>query len=101
MECESAEAIKTAAVKGQGLGILYQDHVEAEVRRGQLKIVKASGLRRVETQSFVVYPKDKTLSQNALDFLAMLQEPPQKVEPPTTPTHSVLIGKTKIRGVTL
>jgi LysR family transcriptional regulator, hydrogen peroxide-inducible genes activator len=88
MECESAEAIKTAAVKGQGLGILYQDHVQ--VRRGQLKIVKVPGLRRIESQTFIIYLKEKPLSQNARDFLALLQRPPQKME--RVVTHTITIA---------
>jgi DNA-binding transcriptional LysR family regulator len=78
MECESAEAIKIAVMKGMGLGILYKDHVEPEVERGELKIVKVAGLKRIDTRSFIVYRKDKPLSQNAQDFLALLREPPHK-----------------------
>jgi LysR family transcriptional regulator, low CO2-responsive transcriptional regulator len=82
MECESAEAIKIAVMKGMGLGILYRDHVEPEVERGELKIVKVAGLKRIDTRSFIVYRKDKPLSQNAQDFLALLREPPHKTRWP-------------------
>ena len=82
MECESAEAIKIAVMKGMGLGILYKDHVEPEVERGELKIVKVAGLKRIDTRSFIVYRKDKRLSQNAQDFLTLLREPPHKTRWP-------------------
>ncbi len=72
MECESAEAIKRAVLNGLGLGFLYRDHVAAEIQRGDLKIVRIRGLKKIDTSSHLVYRKDKPLSPHAQDFLDLL-----------------------------
>jgi DNA-binding transcriptional LysR family regulator len=73
MECDSAEAVKVATIGGAGLGILYPEHVEAELARGEIKILNVSGLANIDLRSFIIYGKDKPLSQNARDFLELLQ----------------------------
>jgi DNA-binding transcriptional LysR family regulator len=78
MECESSEAVKSAVSKGLGVGVLYRDHIESELKSGKLKILKLVGLSKVEINSYVVYRKDKVLSQNATDFLALLWERQKK-----------------------
>ena len=72
MECESAEAIKGAVINGLGLGFLYRDHVAAEIKRGELKIVRISGLKKVDASSYIVYRNDRPLSPHAQDFLDLL-----------------------------
>ena len=80
MECDdSGEAIKIAVLKGMGIGILYRDQVESELKAGALKILRIAGLKRINSKSFVVYRKDRPLSQNALDYLALLHGPRQKL----------------------
>jgi len=74
MECESAEAVKIATMKGMGMGIAYRDHVESEVQKGEIKILKIPGVKRADAQSFVVYQKDRPLSPNAKDFLHLLKQ---------------------------
>lgn len=78
MECESGQAIKTAAMRGMGIGILYRDQVEAELKNGSLKALKIAGLKKLNGRSFIVYRKGRPLSQNALDYLALLRAPRQK-----------------------
>jgi DNA-binding transcriptional LysR family regulator len=73
MECESAEALKAAVSRGMGLGILYQDHLDAELKRGELKLVKVAGLKKIESKSYIVHHKDKPLSHNAQEFLHLMQ----------------------------
>ena len=73
MECESAEAVKIAALKGMGMGIAYHDHIKSEVSKGELKIIKIPGLKPSNTQSFIIYKKEKSLSANAEDFLKLLK----------------------------
>lgn len=79
MECESGQAIKIAVMKGMGIGILYRDPVESEIEAGSLKTLKVAGLKRINGKSFIVYRKGRPLSQNALDFLALLGGPRQKL----------------------
>jgi DNA-binding transcriptional LysR family regulator len=78
MECESAEAVKVAAIKGLGVGVLYRDHLKAEVRRRDLKIVAISDLRRIDSKSFILYRVNQPLSQNTQEFLALLRSPHRK-----------------------
>jgi DNA-binding transcriptional LysR family regulator len=78
MECESAEAVKLAAMKGLGVGVLYRDHLNTEVKRGDLKIVRISDLKRIDTNSFILYKAGQALSPNAREFLGLLQPAQQK-----------------------
>jgi LysR family hydrogen peroxide-inducible transcriptional activator len=79
MQCDSGEAIKIAVLKGMGIGILYRDQVESELKAGALKTLRIAGLKRINSKSFVVYRKDRPRSQNALDYLALLGGPRQKL----------------------
>jgi len=79
MECESGQAIKIAVMKGMGIGILYRDQVESEFEAGSLKTLRIAGLKRINGKSFIVYRKGRPLSHNALDYLALLGGPWQKL----------------------
>lgn len=79
MECESGQAIKIAVMRGMGIGILYRDQVESEFEAGSLKTLRIAGLKRINGKSFIVYRKGRPLSHNALDYLALLGGPRQKL----------------------
>ena len=85
MECESGQAIKIAVMNGMGIAILYRDQVESELEAGSLKTLKIAGLKRITGKSFIVYRKSRPLSHNALDCLALLREPRQKIDWNGTP----------------
>ena len=72
MECESAEAVKLAALKNLGVGILYQGHIASEIRNGELKILTVTGLKEIEARSFLISRKDDPLSPYARDFRKLL-----------------------------
>ena len=72
MRCESPEAVKTAVREGMGIGILSEDTVKPEIKKGEFKIVKLSDLR-LEGESWIVYRRDKSLSPVAADFLRLLR----------------------------
>jgi DNA-binding transcriptional LysR family regulator len=74
MECESAEAVKLAVMKNLGVGVLYRDHLRAEVRRGDLKILSIPDLRPTAIESFIIYNKSQPLSPNAHEFLGLLRK---------------------------
>ena len=78
MECESAEAVKLAVMNCLGVGVLYRDHFKNEIRRGDLKILSITDLKKIEIESFVVYKKDQPLSPNAQEFLGLLHESQRK-----------------------
>jgi DNA-binding transcriptional LysR family regulator len=73
MRCDSPEAIKIAVREGIGIGILYEDAVKREIKKGKFKILKFSDLR-LEGESSIVYRRDKALSTVAVDFLRLLRD---------------------------
>jgi DNA-binding transcriptional LysR family regulator len=73
MQCESAEAIKLAVLKGMGIGFLYEDRVKSEIKKRELKIVKIEGFNPPDVQSFIVVKKHCTLSRYAETFLSLLE----------------------------
>jgi DNA-binding transcriptional LysR family regulator len=73
MYCESPDAVKAAVRMKMGLGILFQDTIEHDVMRGDFKIIKIPGLI-LKGESFIIYHKEKPLSANARDFLALLYQ---------------------------
>ena len=77
MRCESPDAVKMAVKKKMGVGILFKNVVEADVRRGDFKIIKIPGLNLIG-ESYIIYPKDRPLSPNAQEFLALLRQSRRK-----------------------
>jgi len=73
MHSESTQAVKAAVRTGMGLGILFQDHVEQEIKRGELKRVKIPELK-MKLTSFIVHLRGASLSPHAQDFLTLLCE---------------------------
>ena len=65
-------------MKSLGVGVLYRDHLNAEVRRGDLKIVSISDLKRIDIESFILYKIDQPLSPNAQEFLGLLRKAQQQ-----------------------
>ena len=74
MECESAEAVKLAVMKNLGVGVLYRDHLKAEIRRGELKVLSISDLKPTAIESFIIYNRNRPISPNAQEFLELLRK---------------------------
>jgi DNA-binding transcriptional LysR family regulator len=74
MECESAEAVKLAVMKNLGVGVLYRDHLKAEIRRGDLKVLSISDLKPTAIESFIIYNRNRPISPNAQEFLELLRK---------------------------
>ena len=55
-----------------GVGILFRDVVENNIKRGEFKAIKLPG-ETIEGKSFIVYHKTRPLSPLAQDFLTLLQ----------------------------
>jgi DNA-binding transcriptional LysR family regulator len=72
MRCEWPDAVKSVVREGEAIGILYLDNVEQGVRAGQFKIIDVAGVN-LSIISYIVYPKEKALSQNAQEFLRFLR----------------------------
>ncbi len=79
LQCESAEAVKSAVKVGVGLGILYRDIVEPDVKRGELKIIKIPE-SKMKVDTFIIYPRERALSPHARDFLTLLRERRKKTQ---------------------
>jgi len=77
MQCESPEAMKTSVRAGMGMGVLYRDIVAPDAQRGNLKIIKIPGLK-MAVATFILYSKERPLSPNAKDYLALLRKWPKK-----------------------
>jgi len=77
MESDSAQAVKAAVKAGIGLGILYRDIVDPDIRAGDLKVIKIPELK-MQLRSFIIYHKARSLSANAQDFLTLLKKWPQR-----------------------
>src|SRR5262247_2863723 len=74
VECDVSEAVKAAVQRELGVGILYRDTVEADLKNRNLKILHVPDLETIRTQSFIIYNRYKPLSAITQDFLNVLQE---------------------------
>ena len=72
MRCDSPESVKEAVSRKMGVGILFKETIEPEVRKGEFKILKLP-VKNFTGRSFIVYRKDGPLSANAQDFLNLLR----------------------------
>ncbi|HEY3306246.1 MAG TPA: LysR family transcriptional regulator [Candidatus Binatia bacterium] len=79
MKCDSSLAVKAAVKAGVGIGILFRDMVEAEVKRRELKVIRVTNLE-MDTGSFVIYVKDRPLSPEAQQFLLLLRQRQEKTQ---------------------
>jgi DNA-binding transcriptional LysR family regulator len=70
----SIEAVKTAVRGGMGAGLLFRSRLEAELARGEFSVVDIPELQSVRLKSFIIYARQPGLSDNAREFLDILQE---------------------------
>jgi DNA-binding transcriptional LysR family regulator len=80
LRCVSPDAVKAAVRKKMGLGILFYNLIEEDIKRKDLKILKFPDLPKLVGDSYIVYSKNKPLSPAGNDFLALLRsmKAPQK-----------------------
>ena len=74
VQCDVSEAVKAAVQKELGVGILYRETVEADLKSRDLKILHVPELEKIRTKSFIIYNRCKPLSGIARDFLHALRE---------------------------
>jgi DNA-binding transcriptional LysR family regulator len=74
VQCDVSEAVKAAVKRELGVGILYRETVEADLKSRDLKILHVPELEKIRTKSFIIYNKCKPLSGVAQDFLHALRE---------------------------
>jgi len=81
MRCESPQAAKIAVSKKMGLGFLYWDLLKSDVRNGLFKTIDLPELN-LEFTTFILYRRDKPLSSDAQEFLALLRQRRHKSQIP-------------------
>ena len=73
LRCVSPDAVKAAVRRKMGVGILFYNQIEEDVKRKELKTLKFSGLPKLVGNSYIVYSKSKPLSSIADEFLNLLR----------------------------
>jgi DNA-binding transcriptional LysR family regulator len=76
MKCESGEAVKAAVESGLGIGLIYREYVERELRRGYLKAIELPWLKDIEFKWFIIHRKGEQLSRYAEYFVRLLRQSP-------------------------
>jgi DNA-binding transcriptional LysR family regulator len=72
LRCESPEAVKEAVRRKMGVGLLYQDTMEADFKEGKFRKIRLPGVSLKNT-SYIIYHARRPLSANARDFLLLLR----------------------------
>jgi DNA-binding transcriptional LysR family regulator len=74
VQCDVSEAVAAAVRRKLGVGILYRQTVEHDIKNRDLKLLHVPELERIRTKSFIIYNRCKPLSGVAQDFLHALRE---------------------------
>ena len=74
LRCASPDALKAAVRKKMGVGILFCNLIEEDVRRKDLKLLRFAGLPRIIGNSYIVYNKNKALNAHTTEFLSLLRD---------------------------
>jgi DNA-binding transcriptional LysR family regulator len=73
LRCTYPDAVKAAVRRKMGLGILFYNLVEEDIKRKEFRSLKFSALPRLEENSYIVHSKNRPLSSIAHDFLSLLR----------------------------
>jgi DNA-binding transcriptional LysR family regulator len=73
LRCVSPDAVKAAVRREMGIGILFHNLVEDELKRKEFKVLKLKSPIAPVGNSFIVYNKKPPLSSAANEFLAILR----------------------------
>jgi DNA-binding transcriptional LysR family regulator len=74
LRCASPHAVKAAVRKKMGIGILFRNQIEDDIRRKEIKVLRPAGIPSMIGNSYIVLHKDRPLSALATAFLALLRE---------------------------
>jgi LysR family transcriptional regulator, low CO2-responsive transcriptional regulator len=72
MDCDSLRTLRHAVKSGKGLGFCYREYLAGEIKRDEIKVIKVEGFEH-RYDNFVVYAKDRPLSEAAEKFLALIR----------------------------
>ena len=73
LQCASPDAVIAAVRNKMGIGIMFHNLIEEEIKRKKLKVLKVAGVPRVTGDSYIVYHKTKPLTLPAVEFLSLLR----------------------------
>ncbi|HEU4341100.1 MAG TPA: LysR family transcriptional regulator [Candidatus Binatia bacterium] len=88
------DAVKEAVRKKMGTGFLYADLIKLDLQRGDFKLLKVKGLE-LNSQSFIIYHKERPLSENAREFLKLLRAARKHqslIREPLSTAHSWIVA---------
>lgn len=74
LHCASPDAVIAAVRRKMGIGILFHDLIEDDIRRRKLKILRVTGLPRMTGDSYIVFDRTKQFNNPATSFLALLRD---------------------------
>jgi DNA-binding transcriptional LysR family regulator len=80
MRCEPIGALKSAVASGLGMGFFHRNIVDAEIKRGDVKVINIPQLRKVEMTWFLQYLSDAALSREANDLRILLHRTTSKLK---------------------
>jgi DNA-binding transcriptional LysR family regulator len=97
LRVETPDAMKAAVKAGIGLGVFFREHVERDIKRGTLKVIKIPGVKfNWNFRSYIIYHKKHTLSPHASEFLSLLRQWPQKTD--SNASRRVPVGTYQLVG---
>jgi len=73
LRCASPDTVKAAVRKKMGIGILFHNLIEADLKNKLFKILRFPALPKLVDDSYIAYSKKKSLSPVACEFLGLLQ----------------------------
>jgi DNA-binding transcriptional LysR family regulator len=79
--CQSPEAVKAAVAEKSGIGILFHNAIEQELKGKEVRCLRVADLPRFAAQSYIVYSASKPLSPPADDFRILLRSIKEKAIP--------------------
>ena len=84
LRCKSPEVVKAAVRTKMGVGVLFYNQIEEDVKRKSFKTLKFSGLPKLVGNSYVVHSKSKPLSSAAEEFLTLLRSRKTRIKNPAS-----------------
>jgi DNA-binding transcriptional LysR family regulator len=86
VRCATRVAVRAAVRKKMGVGILFHSHLEEDIKRKGVKVLKIAGLPKLIGHSYIVYQKDNSLTAPANKFLALLRDMKARLKGSAKPT---------------
>jgi DNA-binding transcriptional LysR family regulator len=74
LRCATPATVKAAVRRKMGIGILFYNMLDDEIRRKEIKLLKVAGVPRFAATSYIVFDKTKALSPVAAEFVDLLRE---------------------------